>query len=413
MGKRDQQVQIQTFGFFDIFIGDESAIRKFGSSKKTIALFKYFVAHIGDKLPSHKILEANFSEYNYQDPGNTLRGHIHRLRGVLNDFNKRTGIKTFSLDYIADYYVFSVGKNCRIDFLEFLDLCKDEPELKTAADQKNLDRIKELYRGSFLQDSDNLDWVRPIRHEYRKKFSRHFISVLEKLVEEGRYQEALQEADAVMERLFFEEDFQALYFKLLIALGKNQEAMDHYEFLSERYHNEKGTSPTEKLTVFFKKIQEATDSESSIDFFSIEKKLRQMEEGVRQSAFFCSKEFFLDLYRLETRRKKRNDKRVTSVGLITMATADYRDMSKSEVSTVQDKIIDLLSKNIREQDVMTVLNDTQVGFMLFDAMETTVINVDDRIKQQMDRICREHNLVMTITFKTITQGEEYSREITL
>ena len=384
-----------------------------GAAKKHFLFSKYFVANIGEKLPSHKILEANFGEYKYQDPGNTLRGHIHRLRGVLNDINRRTGIKTFSLDYIADYYVFSVGKNCRIDFLEFLELTKEESQLDTQEDQKNLDRLKDIYRGSFLKDSENLDWVRPIRFEYRKKFSRHIISILEKLLEEKRYQEALTEADAVMERLFFEEDFQVIYFKIMMALGKNQEAMDHYEFMSERYHNEKGSAPTEKLTVFFKKIQDETDGESSIDFFAIEKKLRQMEEGVRVGVFFCSKEFFMDLYRLEARRKKRNDQRITSVGLITMATADYRDMTKSEINTVQEKIITLVSKNIREQDVMAILNDSQVGFMLFDAMETTVVNVDDRIKQQLDQICRQHNLVITITYKTITSGTEYSREMTI
>ena len=93
----------------------------FGNSKKTISLFKFFVAHIGQKLSTNRIMESVFSQYKYQDPSNTLRGHIHRLRAVLNKINEETGSKVLTIDYLADHYIFSIGPDCQVDYLEFLD----------------------------------------------------------------------------------------------------------------------------------------------------------------------------------------------------------------------------------------------------------------------------------------------------
>lgn len=411
--KQQSKIKIQTFGFFDLLIESESAIQNFGSSKKTLALFKFFVAHINEKLPTHKIMEANFSEYNYSDPGNTLRGHIHRLRAVLNTLNKQVGFKAFSVDYVADYYIFTASKGCSIDFVEFLSLIKEEPTTESSSGRDRLDRVKELYRGNFLQDSENLEWIKPIRFEMRKKFSRYIDSVLEHLYEKQEYSEALVEADSVMEKLFFEEDFQEWYLKIMIALEKAQEAMDHFDFMSHRFQSEKGMLPSEKLSGLFKKISEMSDSVSSTDFFTIEKKLRQTEAGSSNGVFVSSKEFFMDLYRLEVRRKKRHGDRITSVGIVNIATADFRDMKKEEVRIVQDELTELISKTIRAQDVMTILNDSQVAFMLFDALDTTVVDVDERMKTELNRIREEYKLVITISYKTITAGNEFSGELTL
>ncbi|MDO5062865.1 MAG: BTAD domain-containing putative transcriptional regulator [Peptostreptococcaceae bacterium] len=411
--KQQSKIKIQTFGFFDLLIDDESAIQNFGSSKKTLALFKYFVAHTNDKLPTHKIMEANFSEYNYSDPGNTLRGHIHRLRAVLNALNKQVGFKAFSVDYVADYYIFTVSKNCSIDFIEFLSLIKEEPTTETISGRERLERVKELYRGNFLQDSEGLEWVKPIRFDMRKKFSRYIDSILEDLYEQGEYNEALLEADSVMEKLFFEEDFQEIYLKVMIALEKTQEAIDHFDFMSQRFQSEKGILPSEKLSGLFKRIAEMTESISSTDFFTIEKKLRQTEAGTNNGVFVSSKEFFMDLYRLEVRRKKRHGDRITSVGIVNIATADFRDMKREEIKTVQDELTELISKTIRAQDVMTILNDSQIAFMLFDALDTTVVDVDDRMKEDLNRIKEQYKLVITINYKTITAGNEFSGELTL
>lgn len=411
--KQQSKIKIQTFGFFDLLIDDESAIQNFGSSKKTLALFKYFVAHTNDKLPTHKIMEANFSEYNYSDPGNTLRGHIHRLRAVLNAINKQVGFKAFSVDYVADYYIFTVSKNCSIDFLEFLSLIKEEPTTETISGRERLERVKELYRGNFLQDSEGLEWVKPIRFDMRKKFSRYIDSILEDLYEQGEYNEALLEADSVMEKLFFEEDFQEIYLKIMIALEKTQEAIDHFDFMSHRFQSEKGILPSEKLSGLFKRIAEMTESISSTDFFTIEKKLRQTEAGTNNGVFVSSKEFFMDLYRLEVRRKKRHGDRITSVGIVNIATADFRDMKREEIKTVQDELTELISKTIRAQDVMTILNDSQIAFMLFDALDTTVVDVDERMKDELNRIKEQYKLVITINYKTITAGNEFSGELTL
>ncbi len=409
MKKNEQQIRIQSFGYFDIYINGESVIQSFKNSKKTITLFKYFVAFIGEKLTAHRIMEANFGEYMYSDPSNTLRGHIHRLRGVLADFNQMLGYKAFSLDYVADYYVFSIAGEPSIDFLEFQERVKSED----FSDKENLKEIKAIYRGDFMDDTESIGWSRMIRQDYRKRFLRYMTRVIYDLCEKGEYLEALAEADSVQDRLFFEEDFQEAYIKTLVALEKKQEVLDYYDFLKTRYQVEKVLSPPERITTMVKRLDEMMEEVKSMDFFSIEKKLRQAEEISGDGVFFCSKEFFLDLYRLEARRKKRDPNRITSVGIVHFDAADYRDMSKEEMKEIQEKIAALISKTIREQDVLTILSDTQIAFMLFEAQPGTVVDVDERMKDEMNRIKSEHMLVIKISYKTITAGNEYSKELML
>ncbi len=414
MGKKDQNlVKIQTFGFFDIFIGNESVIKSFGSSKKTLSLFKFFVTMVGEKLPTHKIMEASFSEYNYSDPGNTLRGHIHRLRTVLNNLNKKVGMKVFSIDYVADYYIFTTGKNCSIDFLDFLSIVKEEATLDTQEGRNRYEKLKAIYRGSFLEDSEALEWTNLFRLDFHKRFSRYVNSILQGMYSAKEYNEILVEADSVMSRMFYEEDFQEIYLKALISLDKAQEAIDHFAYMTRRYQNEKGAPPSERLGILIKRLQEVTENTSSTDFFTIEKKVRQTETGSNNGVFISSKDFFMDLYRLEIRRKKRHDNRITSVGIVNIATADFRDMRREEIRQVQSRITDLISRTIRAQDVMTVLNDSQIAFMLFDALDTTVVDVDERMKPELDEIKKEYSLVITISYKTITAGNEFSKELTL
>lgn len=414
MGKRDQNlVKIQTFGFFDIFIGNESVIQSFGSSKKTLSLFKFFVAMIGEKLPTHKIMEANFSEYNYSDPGNTLRGHIHRLRAVLNSLNKKVGMKVFSIDYVADYYIFTTSKNCYIDFVDFLSIIREEPTLATQEGRANFEKLKAMYRGGFFEDSESLEWTKPYKLDLHKRFARYVNTVIEGMYLSEKYNEALIEADSVMERMFFEEDFQEIYLRILIALDKSQEALDHFSYMNRRYQNERGAAPSERITILIKRLQEVTENMTSTDFFTIEKKVHQTETGSNNGVFVSSKDFFMDLYRLEIRRKKRHDNRITSVGIVNITTADFRDMRRDEIRQVQSRITDLISRTVRAQDVMTVLNDSQIAFMLFDALDKTVVDVDERMKPELDAIKKEFSLVITISYKTITAGNEFSRELTL
>lgn len=409
---KQKTLKILTFGFFDILIDEESVIHSFGSSKKTLALFKYFVGNIGQKLPTHKIMDANFGEYKYSDPGNTLRGHIHRLRTVLNNLNKQIGSKALSVDHVADYYIFTVGEHCKIDFVDFLDAIQEEPTHNEAG-KKNVEIVKNLYRGDFLLDVENMEWVNPIRYDFHRRFMRYMVTYLEALYEDGAYEDLVVEADSVMERLFFDENFQEVYIKALVALDKEKEATDHIAYMTQRYTNEVGAAPSDKVAGLIKRLQSTNEAAQNVDLFTMEKLVRQSETGANSGVFISSKEFFMDLYRLEIRRKKRHDDRITIVGIMNVATADFRDMKQTEIKEVQDKLSSLISRTIRSQDVMTILNDSQIAFMLFDAIESTVSDVDDRMKKELDKIKKAHSLVITITYKTIISGNEYSKELML
>lgn len=417
-------VNIQTFGGFDVTISDKSVMKYFGSSKKTLILFKFFVANIGEMLSANRIMEMNFGDIEYLDADNTLRGYIYRLRKILEKMNEMVGTRVLSVDYVTDSYLFSASKGCNIDFIEFQTLVNEflnpkndndeESQINRHEDREQLiKRIKELYKGSFMGESDNIEWVRPMKFEMQKKFLRFMTTVLEQLYKEEEYDKALIEADEVSSQLFFEEDFQEIYLKILKAQNKPQKLADYYQFMIERYNKERGIAPSEKLTEIMSSKTESIENTELTGFFSIEKYIHKLEKDSQDGIFIVSKPFFVDLYRLELRRKRRNGERLTAVGIIDIITSDYRDLSKGEAKDIKEKIINLVSSVTRAQDVLCVLNDHQIAFMLFDALERTVIDVNLRMSDGLEKIKKEDRLYISINFKTISAEGKYSKEHTI
>ncbi len=402
---------IHTLGVFDIYYNDKSLLNYFGNSKKTISLFKFFVGNIGHKVSTNRIMESVFSQYKYQDPNNTLRGHIHRLRAVLGKINDEAGFNGLNIEYLADHYMFTVSPDCQVDYLEFLEEVKKKPAIDKIG-QKKAEYIKQLFGGEFMVDDESQEWAIPMRVDINKQFSKYMQAYLNLYFEAGKYEELVEEVDSLMERLIFEEDIQELYIKALVSLGRNKQALDHFDYLQQRYALEDGVEPSEKIRKAAKSLVGDKDKAISFDLFELEKLVRKIEEESRDGAFVCGKEFFFELFRLIIRQKNR-DERFFIIGLVNVATADFRDIEPDEMKEVQSELKRLISKSVRSQDVLSLISDTQVAFMLFDAMEGTVEKIGSRMKEELKAIEENFNLVVTINYKPISHAKTYHKESTI
>lgn len=408
---KQKQVYISTLGMFDVHVNDQSILHYFGNSKKTLLLFKYFVAHIGEKVYTTKIMDAVFSQYQYQDPNNTLRGHIHRLRGILNKVNEECGAKLLKIEYLADHYIFSVDKSCSVDYAKLLNEIKKKPTIDRGG-QRRAEEVKLLYRGDFMPGDDS-EWVKPIRVELSKQFGKYITAYLKCYFDEGYDQELVEEVDAVFERLLFEEDVQVMYIQSLMKLGQSKQAMSHVEYLTSRYEAELMTKPSERILQAVRGIADRDSSASvSMDLFEIEKMVRKTEGSTERGAFVCDREFFLELFRLMIRQKAR-DERYFFIGVASIAASDFRDMPVAEMREAQDKVVNIIASSIRAQDAVSRITDTQVAFMFLDALEGTVENVGERIKERLTELETTSNLIITISYKAIIHENEYLREVTL
>lgn len=404
-------ISISTLGAFDIYLKDESVLHYFGNSKKTLHLFKYLVGHIGEKTSTNKIMDSVFSQYKYQDPSNTLRGHIHRLRGVLNKINEEAGDRVLNIEYLADNYIFTINSHCKVDYIEFVEEMKKKPAIDKVG-QKKAEQIKLLYKGEFMPDDEDQEWTLPVRLDLAKQFSKYMFQYLSLLFEAEKYEEIVEEVDSILEKVIFEEDIQLLYIQALVKLGKSKQITDHYDYLVQRYEAEDSMELPDKIKNVVKGQGEKREALTSLDLFELEKIVRRVENESKEGAFICDKEFFFELFRLMIRQKARDD-RFVYVGLVNIATSDFRDMEPKEIREIQIIIKSLIANTIRAQDALSLISDTQVAFMLFDALEGTVERIRDRIVKELEELEKTHNLVVTINYKSIVHEKEYSREKTL
>ena len=408
---KPKNISISTLGIFDIYLNDKSILHYFGNSKKTLLLFKYFVGNVDEKVYTNKIMESVFSQYKYQDPSNTLRGHIHRLRGILNKINEECGADLLHIEYLADHYIFVVDKSCSVDYLEFTEEVKKKPTIDKVG-QKRAETIKQLYKGEFMPDDAASEWTAPIRINFAKQFGKYINAYLACYYDAEKYQELVEEVDSILEKVLFEEDIQAMYIRALIKMNKNKQAMTHYEYLVQRYETENLAEPSDKIRSATKSLTEKTSALESIDLFEVEKMVRKAEIGAQSGAFICNKDFFFELFRLMIRQKAR-DQRYFFVGIAGISASDFRDMSADEMHQMQTEVKNLIAGTVRAQDAVSRISNTQVGFMLFDALEGTVERIGLRMKEALAKLEKRHNLVVTITYKSIIHEKEYSGESTL
>ena len=409
--KEQKQLSIITLGTFDIQIDGESILYYFGNSKKTLQLFKFFVGNIGERVHSGKIMESVFYQYKYQDPNNTLRGHIHRLRGILNRINEECGSLLLQIDYLSDHYVFIVDDACSVDYV----LLEEEISRKPSIDklgQKRAEAVKELYKGEFMPDDKATEWTAPVRLDLAKQFGKYINAYLTCYYDEKKYQELVEEVDKLLELIIYEEDIQAMYIRALMKLDKGQQAASHYQYLSQRYEADKFAEPSERIKNASRGIADRSEKIESIDLFEVEKIVRKAEINAQDGAFICDKDFFFELFRLMIRQKAR-DQRYFFIGIANISASDFRDMSVDEMHQMQTEVKDLIAHTIRAQDAVSRISNSQVGFMLFDALEGTVERIGMRMKEELAKLEKRYNLVVTITYKSIIHEKEYSGENTL
>ncbi|HHY83757.1 MAG TPA: hypothetical protein GX505_13920 [Clostridiales bacterium] len=157
------QLNIITFGGFDIKAEGQSLLDDSGRSYKILELLKYFVTFRGKRLLPETIIENLQPDNEYQDPKNVLRTQIFRLRKALKMLapGKDTS-KYFNIIFSHGYYMFELGNLSVLDADEFEKLLSDANQIKDIQQDDAIDFYKKaisLYAGQYLAECSASVWT--------------------------------------------------------------------------------------------------------------------------------------------------------------------------------------------------------------------------------------------------------------
>lgn len=396
------------FGKFSIRAGEKVLLDSDGRSKMLWNLLGYLIANRWRDVSQEQLIENLWGEADMgADPQNSLKNLVYRLRNLLEPLGGKRQNQFIVLK--RNSYAWNNDLACRIDTEEFERLYKaasKEPD--DEARIRLYQQAVDLYKGDFLPKSLEEDWVIASSTYYKTTYLKCIKNLSALLYSHGRYDEAslLCEKATMVEP--YDESLHELLIRTYLAAGRRQEAIRHYEYITELFYNNLGVSLSEKLRSLMREvIRQANGIES--DFAIIKKDLKESEQI--EGAFFCDYEIFKNIYRLEARMAERFGQSVFVV-LLTLETSGGN--LQPEIAKAMQALKTALMAGLRKSDVVARFSHTQYILMLPSLTFENGQKVLQRIVRKFEAQYSNHQIRLTIALHPIgpiesTGAQEPSR----
>jgi DNA-binding SARP family transcriptional activator len=216
-------------------------------SPLTRSLLAYLLLHREQPSDRRRLAFMFWSRGTESAARRNLRQYLHRMRQALE-----------GVDFDDDL-ILTTGTTVQINPAADIWLDVDSFRYLTRPDA-NVNELTEgiaLYRGDLLDDLYE-DWCTDQRHELRLRFLQSLDRLSNLLQDEYRTEEALEVARKWVMAEPFDETAHRRLMSLYVALGKRNQALQHYQELKEQLASELGTEPLPETQTFVEMIQMGT-----------------------------------------------------------------------------------------------------------------------------------------------------------
>ncbi|WZL71846.1 BTAD domain-containing putative transcriptional regulator [Clostridiaceae bacterium 35-E11] len=254
------RLEIYILGNLKIYWDGKSITEKL--SNKALGLLCFLAVNKGKKFSRDKLAAYFWDGSNIDSARYNLRYNLWTLRKIINKDEQGEDI----LISDKDTCMVSGKASVYIDVFEMNDLLETIEERDLNSYINELERIKQLYAGEFLEEFylkrciEFNDWI----FYEREKFQRNYIDVLHKLTylykTNAQYDKAIH---LLEEMLLFNPLKEELYVELIniyIKLGDRDAALSQYERCCTVLREELNVSPMESTKKIYDKIKKCSGS---------------------------------------------------------------------------------------------------------------------------------------------------------
>jgi len=361
-------LEIFSLGKFLVRKGQKTLSESSSRSKKVWDLFKFFLAHHDQTLLPEVISDKLWQDEECADPRNSVRTLVHRLRVLLDD-------NAQSIIFSQGGYIFKTEGNFWWDIQDF------EPYRLQAKRELNLGNNAEsialyrhaisLYKGNFLPECVDYDWLFPYRNYYHHQYLNSVNELLALLRKSNLFSEIISEVDKAFIVDYFEEEFHHFYLEALLAEGKVSNARAHYQNATGVFYRELGVKPSEAFKQYFQLIQSSENDfkiNKGLRLNNASKNLKKINPNQSRGAFFCDYVFFERLLHLESRRSERNGQQV-ALALLTVRRLNDNVSPEHQFAETMLNLEKLLLTGLRRGDVISRRSENEFIILLSESNE--------------------------------------------
>jgi DNA-binding SARP family transcriptional activator len=378
-------IKINLFGGMSVEVDNVILQRGAGKLHKHWKLLALLAVYKNTTLSLSRLMDIMYNEdEDISNPQSALKNTVYNLR-------KELGEQSFIL-FEEGSYKWNNQNELILDIEVFEKLLDG---LKDSDMNKKLDiyaSIIELYKGDFLPQIYDEEWVVQRSTYYKKKYIDAVIEYLEILYTNERYNEILAVANFVSFIEPYNEDFYLYMFKALYDLNMNSVIVNTYFRVSRIFLDELGVELCSEIKEIYLKASKKVNKIEQ-DILIIKEDLREAtkDQTPIRGAYFCSYEVFKQMYQMVARAA---DRQKRSIVLLLITITDYKG-NIPENPILQNAMVelrDVLKKSLRKGDTFAQYSKAQYILMLAtESIEKSKIVVE-RIEKNYEFYIKQNKL---------------------
>lgn len=353
------KVYITTLGKFEIRIGSSVISDEINRANRMWNFLSYIIMHRKRSISHTEIIEAIWPDEDSDNPINTLKTLVYRVRIMLADF---LGSEHQLIISRSGSYAWNSDYDCIVDAEEFDRMCQlaESPTLSRSESMEHFSAAVELYQGDFLPKLSDEMWVIPMVMHYRNLYLDTAKKYAEMLLADGKFIRAGEVCKMAIGIDQYDEDIHALLVRTYACQGNEAAALAHYDKATDMLYRNLSVLPSEKLRKAYLDIM-ARHRRFETDLSLVKQELNEAEH--ESGAFVCDYGFFREAYRLEARRVVRYGT-CSHVSLITFTARDGQTPQLEALGASMADFISVIKKELRQGDVISRYSGAQVIVLL-------------------------------------------------
>ncbi|GEM_PF-3408947 len=310
-------------------------------SNKTWLIFKLLLTLSQRMVATDVLVETFWPDSKPETGRQALYTCVHRLRAALSAAGLPDLIVTE-----GGFYGLNPEIPVWIDAQAFESLVQFALTRSGPEREESLKEALKLYKGDFLSEHLYDDWAQPAQIHYRSVYRQAVMAYADFLIQQERHKETrnLLEDALIIEP--FEEEFHVRLLETYWQIGAVKEAALHYNRIHALLYHEYGVRPSPRMQQVFHKLRDDAAFPDTIDLETLQKHIGEMNE--RQGAFFCNREEFQLIGRLEQRKLNRSGKPAVMASIAV----------KSGDPVASSTLLMVLEHTLRQGDIITQWNDS-------------------------------------------------------
>lgn len=368
-----EHLHIQMLGDFSFREGDNLISDIQNRTKKVWLLLAYILCRRGQIVSRKELIQLLWGEdATSNNPENALKITFYRVRTLLDQLEENAGHQL--VIWQDNGYTWNMDIPMTLDIEEFekacSTVCSDESEQLT----NNLTAI-ELYKGCFLSNLPNDDWILLLRKYYHNLYIQKVLETTPLLLSLNRPKEAIAILKKAVSTELYHEPLHKLLMQAHMANSDQSSAAAVYETLSQRLFADSGTKPGAEIYEYYREIMQTLTSQSlSMDM--VLDYLLTNNSGA--GALKCDYDYFKVLCHAEARVNARNGN-TSHIVLVSVSGKGEKILTKQSLEQAMERLGEHIRLSLRRGDAYTQCSMNQYIIMLREANYENSCMVSQRI----------------------------------